>query len=167
MRPRICEDNRRCSLPPSPRAVCAHNLFIQGIIKWYLTQKSLADLRPHFRFLGKHAMVRECVLFQSYPIQSNLTPVCVQSSVRSRTFPSSKSNPKPEPNLKNRREKKHYCCCLMWLLSKRTPPDGAHLLIVYQGYSSSTTHALSSSIPACCCCSSEHGSKRTRFWYIG
>eukprot|EP00903_Cladosiphon_okamuranus_P014404 g13372.t1 len=26
------------------------------IIMWYLTQKSFVDLRPHFRFLGKHAM---------------------------------------------------------------------------------------------------------------
>ena len=24
---------------------------------WYLTHKSFVDLRPHFRFLGKHAMV--------------------------------------------------------------------------------------------------------------
>lgn len=44
--------------PLNPQPICP----FQEIIMWYLTHKSFVDLRPHFRFLGKHAMVSGWVI---------------------------------------------------------------------------------------------------------
>lgn len=48
------------SPPSSPHvctAYCLRHIYLQEIVFWFVTHKSFTDLRPHFRFLGKHAMV--------------------------------------------------------------------------------------------------------------